>query len=274
MNAFIAEAPGRTHFDDPAAGRIPRFVLRGIRKQFGAVVALHGVDFDVDAGEVVALLGDNGAGKSTLTKIMSGVYRADQGDYVFEGTPRDISSPEHASALGISAVYQDLALCENLDVVENLFLGRELGPRGVPAPFRPIDRHTMEARAAEVLSSLAVRLPSLRRPVSMLSGGQRQAVAVSRAVLWGSKVVLLDEPTAALGVEQTAMVLNLVRQLRERGLAVVLVSHNLSDVFRVADRITVLRLGRRVASFNTSEVRRNDVVAAITGGNDLEEIGS
>ncbi|CAM2157605.1 Fructose import ATP-binding protein FrcA [Pararobbsia alpina] len=260
--------------DQRDGARISRLALRGIRKRFGAVVALHGVDFHVDAGEVVALLGDNGAGKSTLTKIMSGVYRSDEGEFVFEGVPRDVTSPEDASALGISAVYQDLALCENLDVVENLFLGRELGPRNVPAPFRPIDRYTMEARAAEVLSGLAVRLPSLRRPVSMLSGGQRQAVAVSRAVLWGSKVVLLDEPTAALGVEQTAMVLNLVRQLRDRGLAVVLISHNLSDVFRVADRITVLRLGRCVANFNTSDVKRNDVVAAITGGNELEEIGS
>jgi D-xylose transport system ATP-binding protein len=173
--------------------------------------------------------------------------------------------------LGISAVYQDLALCENLDVVANLFLGRERGPQMLPPPFRPLDEYGMEARAIEVLSGLAVKLPSLRRPVSFLSGGQRQAVAVSRAVLWGSKVVLLDEPTAALGVEQTAMVLRLVRQLRDRGLAVVLISHNLSDVFRVADRIVVLRLGRRVASFDVGDVKRNDVVAAITGGNELAE---
>ncbi len=249
----------------------PRLALRNIRKRFGSVVALDGVDFEVDAGEVVALCGDNGAGKSTLTKIISGAYRADDGEFLFEGTPRRVATPEDASALGISAVYQDLALCENLDVVANLFLGRELGPN-LPAPLRPLAEETMEARAAEVLSGLAVKIPSLRRPVSLLSGGQRQAVAVSRAVLWGSKLVLLDEPTAALGVEQTAMVLRLVKQLRDRGLAVVLISHNLSDVFRVADRITVLRLGRNVASFRTAEVKRNDVVAAITGGHELAEV--
>lgn len=249
----------------------PRLALRNIHKRFGSVVALEDVDFEVDAGEVVALCGDNGAGKSTLTKIISGAYRADAGEFVFEGQARRIASPEDASALGISAVYQDLALCENLDVVANLFLGRELGP-DLPPPLRPLAEETMEARAAEVLSGLAVRIPSLRRPVSMLSGGQRQAVAVSRAVLWGSKVVLLDEPTAALGVEQTAMVLRLVRQLRDRGLAVVLISHNLSDVFRVADRIVVLRLGRRVASFVTRDTTSNDVVAAITGGHQLAEV--
>ncbi|MDW6025426.1 ATP-binding cassette domain-containing protein [Mesorhizobium sp. BAC0120] len=250
-----------------------RLALRNIHKRFGSVVALSGVNFEVDVGEVVALVGDNGAGKSTLTKIMSGAYRADEGEILFEGQPVHIASPEDAGRLGISAVYQDLALCENLDVVANLFLGRETGPRSLPPPLRPLDEYAMEARAIEVLSGLAVKLPSLRRPVSFLSGGQRQAVAVSRAVLWGSKVVLLDEPTAALGVEQTAMVLRLVRQLRDRGLAVVLISHNLSDVFRVADRIIVLRLGRRVASFRVDETNRNDVVAAITGGNELAEAG-
>jgi D-xylose transport system ATP-binding protein len=252
----------------------PRLALRNIRKRFGSVVALAGVDFEVNAGEVVALCGDNGAGKSTLTKIMAGVYRADEGEIIFEGKPVRVNSPEDASALGISTVYQDLALCENLDVVANLFLGREQGPAGLPPPLRMLDEDGMEARALDVLKGLAVKLPSVRRPVSFLSGGQRQAVAVSRAVLWGSNVVLLDEPTAALGVEQTAMVLRLVRQLRERGLGVVLISHNLSDVFRVADRIVVLRLGRLVASFVTAEVRSNDVVAAITGGNELPEIGA
>jgi D-xylose transport system ATP-binding protein len=244
----------------------PRLALKNIDKRFGAVVALSRVDFEVNAGEVVALVGDNGAGKSTLTKIMSGAYRADEGEVWFEGRPVSIGSPQAASQLGISAVYQDLALCENLDVVANLFLGRESGPAALPRPLRPLDEETMEARALEVLSSLAVRLPSVRRPVSFLSGGQRQAVAVSRAVLWGSKVVLLDEPTAALGVEQTAMVLRLVRQLRERGLGVVLISHNLADVFRVSDRIVVLRQGRWVASFVTRDVTTNDVVSAITGG--------
>jgi D-xylose transport system ATP-binding protein len=202
---------------------------------------------------------------------MSGVYRPDEGEIRFEGRPVIVNSPEDASALGISTVYQDLALCENLDVVANLFLGRESGPETLPPPLRPLDEDAMEARALEVLAGLAVKLPSVRRPVSFLSGGQRQAVAVSRAVLWGSKVVLLDEPTAALGVEQTAMVLRLVRQLRERGLAVVLISHNLADVFRVADRIIVLRQGRRVAAFVTAETKSQDVVAAITGGNLLEE---
>ena len=249
----------------------PRLTLKNIHKRFGSVVALSGVDFHVHAGEVVALVGDNGAGKSTLTKIMSGAYRSDQGEIIFDGVPVRFAAPEDASALGISAVYQDLALCENLDVVANLFLGREMGP-SLPRPLRTLDENTMEARTLEVLRSLAVNLPGVRRPISYLSGGQRQAVAVSRAVLWGSKVVLLDEPTAALGVEQTAMVLRLVQQLRERGLAVVLISHNLSDVFRVSDRISVLRLGRRVAEFKTPEVRRNDVVAAITGGNDLQEM--
>lgn len=248
----------------------PRLALRNIHKRFGSVVALTAVDFQVGAGEVVALVGDNGAGKSTLTKIMSGAYRADQGEITFEGVPVHLTTPEDASALGISAVYQDLALCENLDVVANLFLGREMGPR-LPGPVRALDENQMEARTLEVLRGLAVKLPSVRRPISFLSGGQRQAVAVSRAVLWGSKVVLLDEPTAALGVEQTAMVLRLIQQLRDKELAVVLISHNLSDVFRVADRIAVLRLGRMIANFRASEVKRNDVVAAITGGNELEE---
>jgi D-xylose transport system ATP-binding protein len=249
----------------------PRLALKNIHKRFGSVIALSGVDFEVRAGEVVALVGDNGAGKSTLTKVMSGAFRADSGEILFEGQPVHISAPEDASALGISAVYQDLALCENLDVVANLFLGRELGP-AVPRPFRALNEDQMEAQTLEVLRGLAVKLPSVRRPISFLSGGQRQAVAVSRAVLWGSKVVLLDEPTAALGVEQTAMVLRLVEQLKARGLAVVLISHNLSDVFRVADRITVLRLGRRVADFRKEDVKTNDVVAAITGGNDLQKV--
>ena len=248
----------------------PRLALRNIHKRFGSVVALSGVDFDVNAGEVVALVGDNGAGKSTLTKIMSGAYRMDEGEFHFEGVRVSVNSPDDASDLGISAVYQDLALCENLDVVANLFLGRELGPN-LPRPIRPLYEDKMEAEALKVLKELAVKLPSVRRPVSFLSGGQRQAVAVSRAVLWGSKVVLLDEPTAALGVEQTAMVLRLIRQLRDRGLAVVIISHNIANVFQVSDRICVLRLGRGAGTFRTSEVRHNDIVASITGGSQLEE---
>jgi D-xylose transport system ATP-binding protein len=251
--------------------RPPRLALSDIQKRFGSVVALAGVDFEVEAGEVMALVGDNGAGKSTLTKIISGAYQADSGSIFFEGRPVHLGSPELASELGIAAVYQDLALCDNLDVVANLFLGRERGPQRVPVAFRPLAEEAMESEAKQVLSGLAIKLPSLRVPVAILSGGQRQAVAVGRALLWGSKVVLLDEPTAALGVEQTALVLRLVRQLRDRGLAVVLISHNLADVFKVADRITVLRLVLRVATFVRSEVGPRDVVAAITGGSDLPE---
>ncbi len=244
----------------------PRLTLRGMSKRFGAITALDRVDFEVYPGEVVALVGDNGAGKSTLAKIIAGVYRADNGIITFEGREVVISSPEAASALGIATVYQDLALCDNLDVVANLFLGRELGPRRLPIALRWTQEDDMERRAREVLSSLSVRLSSLRRPVKQLSGGQRQSVAVSRAVLWGSKVVLLDEPTAALGVEQTAMVQRLILQLRTMGLSVVLISHNLIDVFQVADRIVVLRLGRRVATFTASQATPDQVVTAITSG--------
>jgi D-xylose transport system ATP-binding protein len=244
----------------------PRLALREISKRFGAVVALQHVDFEVYPGEVVALVGDNGAGKSTLTKVMSGVYQAESGTVLFEGHEVSLHSPEAASALGIATVYQDLALCDNLDVVANLFLGREKGPHWLPAMLRQMREEEMERKAREVLQSLSVHLPSLRRPVALLSGGQRQSVAVSRAVLWGSKVVLLDEPTAALGVEQTAMVQQLILQLRTLGLAVVLISHNLRDVFHVSDRIVVLRLGQRVGTFQTSQATTDQVVAAITAG--------
>ena len=248
----------------------PRLALTGITKRFGAVLALDQVDFEVYAGEVVALVGDNGAGKSTLTKIIAGVYQPNAGTIRFEGRPAHIGSPEDASALGIATVYQDLALCDNLDVVANLFLGREQAS-GLPGGLGSLSEEEMERRTRDVLQTLSVKIPSVRRPVSDLSGGQRQSVAVSRAVLWGSQVVLLDEPTAALGVEQTAIVLRLVSQLRERGLAVVLISHNLADVFQVADRIVVLRLGRRVATFQRREATPEQVVAAITGGTALAE---
>lgn len=251
----------------------PRLALTGITKRFGAVLALDQVDFEIYAGEVVALVGDNGAGKSTLTKIIAGVYQPNAGTIRFEGRPAHISSPEDASALGIATVYQDLALCDNLDVVANLFLGREQAS-GLPGSLGSLSEEDMERRTRDVLQSLSVKIPSVRRPVSDLSGGQRQSVAVSRAVLWGSQVVLLDEPTAALGVEQTAMVLRLVSQLRERGLAVALISHNLADVFSVADRIIVLRLGRRVATFQRRETTPEQVVAAITGGSTLAEEAS
>jgi D-xylose transport system ATP-binding protein len=255
----------------PGSRPTPRLALRLIEKRFGSVVALAGVDFDVDGGEVVALVGDNGAGKSTLAKIISGACQADKGTILFEGHAVRLASPDAANSLGISAVYQDLALCENLDVVANLFLGRERGRAALPPPLRPLEEDEMERAAKAVLRGLAIKLPSLRRPVASLSGGQRQAVAVGRAVLWGSKVVLLDEPTAALGVEQTAMVLQLVRQLRERGLAVVFISHNLVDVFSVADRVTVLRLGRHVATFDRNAVTPRDVVEAITGTSHLPQ---
>ena len=244
----------------------PRLALRGMSKRFGAIVALDHADFEVYPGEVAALVGDNGAGKSTLAKIIAGVYHADSGTITFEGRNVAIPSPEAANALGIATVYQDLALCDNLDVVANLFLGRERGPRWLPIALRWTQEDEMERRAREVLSSLSVHLSSLRRPVKQLSGGQRQSVAVSRAVLWGSKVVLLDEPTAALGVEQTAMVHRLILQLRELGLSVVLISHNLTDVFEIADRIIVLRLGRRVGAFIRSQTTIDQVVAAITTG--------
>lgn len=250
----------------------PRLALQGITKTFGAVTALDGVDFEVFGGEVVALVGDNGAGKSTLTKIMAGVYKPDEGSLLFEGQPVRLANPEAASALGIATVYQDLALCDNLDVVANLFLGREQARGFLPGVLRSLSEAQMEQKARAILQSLSVTIPSVHQPVGLLSGGQRQSVAVSRAVLWGSKVVLLDEPTAALGVEQTSLVLKLVRQLRERGLAVVLISHNLADVFRVADRIIVLRLGRRVGTFRRSETTPDQVVAAITGGVIFSEV--
>jgi D-xylose transport system ATP-binding protein len=248
-----------------AEGR-PLLALRGIVKHFGRVRALDGVDFEVSAGEVVALVGDNGAGKSTLVKIVSGSLHADEGTILFGGESVSIPNPRAAAALGIQTVYQDLALCDNLPVVDNLYLGRELRFTLLPHIARFLAPNKMEAEAAKTFAALRVRVPSLDRPIATLSGGQRQAVAVARAVLWGSTVVLLDEPTAALGVEQTAHVLELVRRLRERGLAVVLISHNLADVFAVADRIVVLRLGRNVGSFLPGRDASEQVVAAITGG--------
>ena len=247
----------------------PLLRLEGVRKSFGAVHALGGVDLDVHRGEVLALVGDNGAGKSTLVKSIAGAHAADAGRFVFEGEEVRIGSPQAAAALGIATVYQDLAICDNLDVVANLFLGREQLRRPLAGRLRRLSEAEMEHRTQQVLGELSVRLSDVRRPVSGLSGGQRQAVAVARAVLWGSKLVLLDEPTAALGVEQTDMVLGLVRSLRDRGLAVIVISHNLSDVFRVADRIAVLRLGRNAGTFVRSETEPDTVVAAITGGRTL-----
>ena len=219
-------------------------------------------------GEVVALVGDNGAGKSTLIKTIAGTHQPDGGDIFFEGDEVKIHSPSDATRLGIETVYQDLALCDNLDVVANMFLGRE---RADPVGLGPLNELSMEKRSLEVLSSLNVTtIRSVRTPVAGLSGGQRQSVAISRAVMWNSKIVILDEPTAALGVAQTAQVLALVKRLREQGLGVVLISHNIQEIFEVADRIIVLRLGRRAATFQHEGTTPDDVVAAITGARQSE----
>jgi D-xylose transport system ATP-binding protein len=245
--------------------RRPILEMRGIDKRFGAVQALQEVDFEVYAGEVVCLVGDNGAGKSTLVKTIAGVYRPDSGRYFFEGREVTVGSPREATALGIETVYQDLALCDNLDVVANLYLGREMLGPGIPGAMQPLDEVEMERSVRRVIRELEVRIPSVRSQISVLSGGQRQGVAVARAVMWDSKVLLLDEPTAALGVVQTRQVKDLIVRLRERGLGVVVISHNLADVFDIADRIIVLRLGRRVATFDARGVNQEQVVGAITG---------
>jgi len=245
--------------------REPLLQLQHISKHFGAVQALTDVDFEVYAGEVVGLVGDNGAGKSTLVKIIAGVYRADSGEYRFDGREVSVNSPREATSLGIETVYQDLALCDNLDVVANLFLGRERVRPALPGLVKTIDEIGMEQAALRVIDDLRVHIPSVRAPVAMLSGGQRQSTAVARAVMWNSRIVLLDEPTAALGVEQTRQVKALIRRLRERGLGVVVISHNLADMFDVADRIIVLRLGRRAATFDVRTTSPEQVVAAITG---------
>jgi D-xylose transport system ATP-binding protein len=239
----------------------PLLELRGIEKSFGAVHVLQGVDLTVRPGRVTALVGDNGAGKSTLIKGIAGIHPFDAGEVSFEGKKVHVKGPREASALGIEVVYQDLALCDNLDVVHNMFLGREV------LKNRMVDEDNMEERARETLDGLSVRtLKSVRTRVASLSGGQRQTVAIARAVLWNSKVVILDEPTAALGVAQTEQVLKLVRRLADRGLGVVLISHNLNDVFQVADDIAVLYLGEMVAQVETSTTTREGVIAAITTG--------
>lgn len=245
--------------------RSPVLELRGISKRFGALQALSGVDFEVYPGEVVGLVGDNGAGKSTLVKIIAGTYQPDSGQYLFAGKEVSVHNPRQATNLGIQTVYQDLALCDNLDVVANLYLGREETQPVMPSLFDSIDEATMEQRALRFIRDLRVNIPSVRSRIATLSGGQRQSVAVARAVMWNSKVVLLDEPTAALGVEQTRQVKELILRLREQGLGIVVISHNLADIFDVSDRIIVLRLGRRVATFDTHVSNPEQVVAAITG---------
>jgi D-xylose transport system ATP-binding protein len=239
----------------------PLLSLRGINKSFGAVHVLRDVDLDVSPGRVTALVGDNGAGKSTLIKGIAGIHGFDSGEYTYDGRPVHVTSPKDSSALGIEVVYQDLALCDNLDVVHNMFLGRELKKYG------RLDESAMEQRARQTLTGLSVRtLASVRTHVASLSGGQRQTVAIARAVLWNSRIVILDEPTAALGVAQTEQVLLLVRRLADRGLGVVLISHNLNDVFRVADDIAVLYLGQMAAQVQRADVSNNQVVELITTG--------
>ncbi len=240
----------------------PLLELRGITKTFGSVEALSDVDFEVRAGEVMALVGDNGAGKSTLIKCIAGTHSADSGRILFEGNEVHIHGPKDAARLGIEVVYQDLALCDNLDVVQNMYLGREAHDR-----LQRLKEPIMEQKTAETMKSLAVTtIRSIRQPVASLSGGQRQSVAVARAVMWNSKLVILDEPTAALGVAQTEQVLALVRRLGEQGLAVVIISHNLHDIFETATRITVLRLGRNVGIYERAKTTQQEVVEAITAG--------
>ncbi len=231
----------------------PILELLGVNKSFGPVHVLHDVDFRVFPGKVTALVGDNGAGKSTLIKCVTGIYPTDSGDFHFEGKPISVKGPKDAAALGIEVVYQDLALCDNLDIVQNMFLGREQKRSGF------LDERTMERKARETLASLSVRtVKSVRTPVSSLSGGQRQTVAIAKAVLWNSRVVMLDEPTAALGVAQTRQVLDLVRRLADQGLGVVLISHNMNDVLEVADRVCAMYLGRVAADVAISDLRPTD----------------
>jgi len=246
--------------DSPSAAE-PLLKVRGIDKHFGPVQALYHVDLDLYAGKVTALCGDNGAGKSVLTKCISGVYTPDHGQVFFEGQPVHIRTTRDASRLGVETVYQDLALCDNLDIVQNMFLGRERLRQGL------LDEDSMEREAAKTLATLRVTtVRSIRQPVASLSGGQRQSVAIAKAVLWNSKLVIMDEPTAALGVVQTRMVLDLLELLRDRGLAVMVISHNLNDVFEVADRIAVLYLGRMVIQEELSRLDRQRVVEYMTTG--------
>src|SRR6058998_3007251 len=250
---------GQVINESPAAE--PRFKARGVDKHFGPVQALTQVDLDLYAGQVTALCGDNGAGKSVLTKCIAGIYEIDHGQFFWEGQPVHVRSPRDAARLGIETVYQDLALADNLDIVQNMFLGRERLRNGF------LNEDDMERAASKTLADLRVTtVRSIRQPVASLSGGQRQSVAVAKAVMWNSKLVILDEPTAALGVAQTRQVLELVKRLGQQGLAVVLISHNLYDVFEVANRITVLRLGRDVGVYEREQTTQQEVVQAITAG--------
>jgi D-xylose transport system ATP-binding protein len=264
----VSEEQADTRPAAGTAGRVspedttPLLSLRGINKRFGPVMALNDIDLDVPAGQVTALVGDNGAGKSTLIKVIAGIHSFDGGEMLWNGSPVHIGTPRDASALGIETVYQDLALCDNLDIVQNMFLGREDLHYG-----RLLDEAAMETRANQTLSELSVTtVRSIRQPVFSLSGGQRQAVAVARAVMWEAKLVIMDEPTAALGVSQTAMVLRLIKSLSSRGIAVLVVSHNLNDVFEVADRIAVMYLGTLARTALTKDLTVGATVELITTG--------
>ena len=249
------------HERQQMSDQVPILELKGVNKGFGPVQVLKDVDLSIYPGQVTSLVGDNGAGKSTLVKGIAGIYPFDSGEYLFEGKPVHVSEPRQANALGIEVVYQDLALCDNLDVVHNMFLGREQS-RGIV-----LDEITMERRAKETLAGLSVRtLKSVRQQVSSLSGGQRQTVAIARAVLWNSKVVILDEPTAALGVAQTEQVLNLVRRLADSGLAVIIISHNMNDVLRVSDNVACLYLGNMAAQVQAQHLSHGQIVELITTG--------
>src|SRR4051794_23513262 len=253
----------------PASER-PLLELKGVTKRFGAVEALTDVDFEVGAGEVVAVVGDNGAGKSTLIKAIAGIQPGDEYEAWWEGESIKLNTPQDATRHGIATVYQDLALCDNLDVVANLFLGKEAVENGATGTVRTLDEIEMEQRSVDLLRQLAVRtLRSVRTEVGSLSGGQRQTVAIARSMLGEPEIVLLDEPTAALGVAQTRQVLDLILRLKERGLGVVLISHNMVDVMEVADRVIVLRLGRRVATFETAKTTNEEVIASITGADQV-----
>ncbi len=251
---------------DASVVSVPRLVVLDIKKSFGAVTVLRGVNFEARAGEVTALLGDNGAGKSTLIKCIAGTHIPDSGTIMLDGVEQHFRTPSDATTAGIETVYQDLALCDNLDVVANLFLGRER--RGA---FANLDEIAMEQTAKAALDQLHIIIPSVRSTVAQLSGGQRQSIAVAKAVLWAPKVVILDEPTAALGVAQQKQVLDLIKRLREGGLAVIVITHNVADVFEVADTAIVMRLGRRVAKLQVRDVTPEDVVAAITGAREFAE---
>jgi simple sugar transport system ATP-binding protein len=243
----------------------------GLRRSFGQVTALDGADFDVEPGEVVALIGDNGAGKSTLVKALSGNLTVDSGEIRFDGTPLSIDSPTDASALGIETVYQDLALAPHLDPAQNMFLGREIMRSGLAGTLGFMDSKAMRREAGEAFERLGATVRSLRSPVGAMSGGQRQAIAIARAVHWASKVIFLDEPTAALGVRQTKNVLETIRRVREHGIAVVFISHSMPHVMEVSDRVQVLRMGKRVAAYRTSETSIEQLVGAMTGALDAGE---